>query len=118
MVVIFLFLGHDSMAWHNNKKFSTRDRDNDGWNLIDCAERHRGAWWFEKLGYNPLSNKCSSSGYCEQFSLNPTGCAECGESHLNADYDSSTRGKNIFWDDLNSGDCNLRYTSMSIRPTS
>ncbi|XP_071836804.1 uncharacterized protein [Apostichopus japonicus] len=38
--------GYDSMSGSNNKPFSTKDRDNDGWSSYRCAERHRGAWWF------------------------------------------------------------------------
>ncbi|PIK57549.1 putative ficolin-2-like, partial [Apostichopus japonicus] len=38
--------GYDALSGSNNKQFSTKDRDNDGWSSYDCAERHRGAWWF------------------------------------------------------------------------
>ena len=35
----------DSMSYHNGRKFSTRDRDNDVWSG-HCAVTFRGAWWY------------------------------------------------------------------------
>ena len=34
----------DAMAHHNNRPFSTYDRDNDE-HATNCAERYRNAWW-------------------------------------------------------------------------
>lgn len=110
------YLGHDSMSWHNNRQFSTRDEDNDGWSDFDCAEQHRGAWWFGELNRNSDSDCHANRNYCEFFPLGTNRCAECGDSHLNADYDESTRGRNIFWEDLNDNYCSLRYVVMKIRP--
>ncbi|PIK41207.1 hypothetical protein BSL78_21942 [Apostichopus japonicus] len=122
--------GYDSLSGSNNKPFSTRDRDNDGWSSYDCAERHQGAWWFYEYyhcrKYNSASycrHYCTNySYYCALFPDGSDNCAFCANSHLNGDYDGSTRGTNIYWythsdsDTLNSYGCSLQYTDMKIRP--
>jgi len=35
----------DSMAGHNNKRFTTYDADNDDWSS-NCAQRYAGGWWY------------------------------------------------------------------------
>ena len=40
------------MAYHNEMKFSTTDRDNDILDAVNCSTNHRGAWWY---------NSCASS---------------------------------------------------------
>ena len=37
----------DSMAYHNGKAFSTKDRDNDTHNSKNCAADYKGAWWYK-----------------------------------------------------------------------
>ena len=37
----------DSMWNNNGMKFSTADRDNDGFNW-NCAKKSEGGWWFFK----------------------------------------------------------------------
>ncbi|KAM4663338.1 uncharacterized protein O3C94_011560 [Discoglossus pictus] len=36
----------DSMAYHNNNDFSTKDRDNDG-SKQSCANELKGGWWYQ-----------------------------------------------------------------------
>ncbi|XP_022100035.1 ryncolin-2-like [Acanthaster planci] len=36
----------DSLALHNGKLFTTKDHDNDGSNMGNCAHDYQGAWWF------------------------------------------------------------------------
>ena len=33
----------DSLAYHNNMAFTTKDKDNDKWNSSNCAARYTGA---------------------------------------------------------------------------
>ena len=47
---------HDSMAYHNGRSFSTRDRDNDAWNR-NCAKVYGGAWWYGACHYSNLNGK-------------------------------------------------------------
>ncbi|PIK59645.1 putative ficolin-2 [Apostichopus japonicus] len=110
--------GNDAMSWHNNKPFSTRDEDNDGWGSYDCAEKHRGAWWFGTYyTYGAsYSDYCRNSEYCCDLFPVGSGCAYCAYSHLNGDYDGSPRGTNIHWHYLSGYDCGLQYTEMKIRP--
>ncbi|XP_007475322.2 ficolin-2 [Monodelphis domestica] len=37
----------DSMTYHNNNGFSTKDRDNDS-DKENCALRYRGGWWYKQ----------------------------------------------------------------------
>ncbi|XP_032162265.1 ficolin-2 isoform X1 [Mustela erminea] len=37
----------DSLTYHNNHPFSTKDQDNDS-SPENCAERYQGAWWYDK----------------------------------------------------------------------
>ncbi|XP_071836810.1 techylectin-5A-like [Apostichopus japonicus] len=115
--------GYDSLSDSNNKQFSTKDRDNDGWSRYDCAERHGGAWWFydrfDCRRYYISASYCRSlCPYCYSFPDGSENCAYCAYSHLNGDYDGSTRGTPMFWYSysLNGYGCSLQYTDMKIRP--
>ncbi|PIK59640.1 hypothetical protein BSL78_03436 [Apostichopus japonicus] len=110
--------GYDAMSRSNNKQFSTRDRDYDESNSYDCAEKHQGAWWFGShyYYYYYYDYYCRTHEYyCDYFPVGST-CRYCAHSHLNGDYDGSTRGTNIFWTNLSGYDCGLQYADMKIRP--
>ena len=48
--------GPDSMAYHNGRAFTTRDRDNDA-RSFNCAARWGGAWWYKSCGNSNLNGK-------------------------------------------------------------
>ncbi|XP_071836829.1 uncharacterized protein [Apostichopus japonicus] len=99
--------GYNSMNWNNGDPFSTHDRDNDGTNFVNCAEKHRGAWWYPHRNYY-------SYNYCIYFSQSGH-YYSCTDSNLNGDYQySGSRG--IFWYNLPGNDCRLKGTKMRIRP--
>ncbi|KXJ18681.1 Fibrinogen C domain-containing protein 1 [Exaiptasia diaphana] len=56
----------DSLSYHNNMAFTTKDRDNDK-DSRNCATQYIGAWWYEgchhsNLNGKYLGNKLSSQG--------------------------------------------------------
>ncbi|XP_045176242.2 fibrinogen C domain-containing protein 1-B-like [Mercenaria mercenaria] len=75
----------DSLAHHNNRKFSTRDRDNDN-HSSNCAQHYTGAWWY----------------------------GGCHDSNLNGKY-GATGGKGPVWETFKGNDGPLRLTDMKIR---
>ena len=48
----------DSLSYHNNMMFSTRDKDNDMWKTGSCSNDLTGGWWF---------NDCHNSDLKGQF---------------------------------------------------
>ncbi|XP_062598935.1 fibrinogen-like protein A [Saccostrea cucullata] len=50
----------DSLAYHKEMKFSTKDQDNDNWSS-DCAKQRYGAWWYNSCVYSNLNGKYAQS---------------------------------------------------------
>ena len=80
----------DSLGSNVNRPFSTRDRDQDDWPGVNCAEWRQGAWWYRS----------------------------CSWSNLNGRYlgRSEDDVKGIHWWDWKSYQ-SLKKTEMKIRPT-
>ncbi|XP_015767637.1 PREDICTED: uncharacterized protein LOC107346360, partial [Acropora digitifera] len=79
--------GGDSLGYHNNMAFSTKDRDND----IDsrnCAVSYTGSWWYKYCHYSNLNGK-----------------------YLGKKYDD----RGIRWDDFR-GALSLKFIEMKMRP--
>jgi len=47
----------DSLSYHNNMMFSTRDVDNDNWKTGSCSNDLSGGWWFNDCHNSNLNGK-------------------------------------------------------------
>ena len=81
----------DSLAWHNNMAFSTKDRDNDRWSS-NCAVSCTGTWWYKSCFY----------------------------SNLNGRYVGNVKGngKGVDWWFFKGHYLSLKFTEMKLRPSS
>lgn len=81
----------DSLSWHNNMAFTTKDRDNDRWvgSNLNCAVRWTGAWWYNS----------------------------CHHSNLNGKYLGNTKDhRGVTWQNFRSA-LSLKWTEMKLRPS-
>ncbi|KAL9967871.1 hypothetical protein ACROYT_G026170 [Oculina patagonica] len=80
----------DSLAYHNNMAFTTKDSDNDIDSSRNCAVSYTGAWWYHSCHY----------------------------SNLNGQYLGDKRDwRGILWRHFRSP-LSLRFTEMKLRPSS
>ncbi|KAJ8033064.1 Fibrinogen C domain-containing protein 1-A [Holothuria leucospilota] len=100
----------DGMHYTRGYKFSTFDQDNDECDIHNCAEKHRGAWWY--IGLTQCS-RCHT-GSCTTFKYGSGSCHTlCTISNPNGEYRGGV-GQNVFW----VYNCYLRLSEMKIRPAS
>ena len=52
----------DSLAYHNGRRFSTKDQDNDIRGSGNCAQIHQGAWWYNSCLHSNLNGLYYHSG--------------------------------------------------------
>ncbi len=52
----------DALEYHNNMQFTTKDRENDAHDRVNCAENCRGAWWYVDCFYSNLNGLYGSAG--------------------------------------------------------
>ena len=53
----------DSLTYHNNIAFSTKDRDNDGNRGSNCAAKCTGAWWYKDCQLSNLNGRYLGNQY-------------------------------------------------------
>ncbi|XP_058259685.1 angiopoietin-related protein 3 [Hemibagrus wyckioides] len=86
----------DAMSNHTGMMFSTKDKDNDNLDEYNCARNYSGGWWFNA----------------------------CGGTNLNGRYtwmrvrNRSLRRKGIYWRPGKGSFYTLKFTKLSIRPSS
>ncbi|KAJ8033074.1 Angiopoietin-related protein 1 [Holothuria leucospilota] len=91
------------------ESFSTYDRDNDGWSSYNCAENHRGAWWYSNNWIH-----CYPDHHCNYWSEAGSCRHICTRANPNGEYNGG-QGVNIFWYDY--GPCYVKSIEMKIRPS-
>ena len=57
---------NDSFAYSNGMKFSTRDMDNDRSAPLNCAQKSKGAWWYNACHKSNLNGQYRR-GFHESF---------------------------------------------------
>ena len=80
----------DSLAWHNNMAFTTKDRDNDK-DSTNCAAYYTGAWWYNSCHYSNLNGKYLGD---------------------------TTSPKGVNWWHWKNKYASLKFTEMKLRPSS
>ena len=53
-MLLVLGTAGDSLTYHRNAAFSTKDRDNDG-SFTNCPLDRQGAWWYKSCAYSNLN---------------------------------------------------------------
>ncbi|XP_075402749.1 angiopoietin-related protein 6 [Tenrec ecaudatus] len=82
----------DSLSWHNDKPFSTVDRDRDSYSG-NCALYHRGGWWYHACAHSNLNGVWHRGG------------------HYRNRYQDG-----VYWAEFRGGAYSLKKAAMLIRP--
>ncbi|XP_037545028.1 angiopoietin-related protein 6 [Nematolebias whitei] len=83
----------DSLSWHNNKAFTTLDRDKDSY-MGNCAHYQKGGWWYHMCAHSNLNGVWYRGG------------------HYRSRYQDG-----VYWAEFHGGSYSLKKVSMMIKPT-
>ncbi|XP_028391584.1 ficolin-1-like isoform X2 [Dendronephthya gigantea] len=59
----------DSLDYHNQMQFTTKDNDNDAWSR-NCASYHKGAWWYKNCFRSNLNGLYVDAGQINSEGIN------------------------------------------------
>uniref|UniRef100_A0A3Q3WJV6 Fibrinogen C-terminal domain-containing protein n=1 Tax=Mola mola TaxID=94237 RepID=A0A3Q3WJV6_MOLML len=82
----------DSLSWHNNKAFTTLDRDKDSY-TGNCAHYQKGGWWYHMCAHSNLNGVWYRGG------------------HYRSRYQDGA-----YWAEFHGGSYSLKRISMMIKP--
>ncbi|XP_058509787.1 angiopoietin-related protein 2-like [Solea solea] len=82
----------DSLSWHNNKAFTTLDRDKDSY-TGNCAHYQKGGWWYHMCAHSNLNGVWYRGG------------------HYRSRYQDG-----VYWAEFHGGSYSLKQVSMMIKP--
>ncbi|XP_024920118.1 angiopoietin-related protein 6 [Cynoglossus semilaevis] len=83
----------DSLSWHNNKAFTTLDRDKDSY-TGNCAHYQKGGWWYHMCAHSNLNGVWYRGG------------------HYRSRYQDG-----VYWAEFHGGAYSLKQVTMMIKPT-
>uniref|UniRef100_A0A672YSG4 Tenascin XB n=1 Tax=Sphaeramia orbicularis TaxID=375764 RepID=A0A672YSG4_9TELE len=78
----------DSLSYHNNRIFTTKDRDPASF-ITRCAMSYRGGWWYKN----------------------------CHEANLNGLYGIDLKHQGLIWTSWKGKEVSVQFTEMKMRPT-
>ncbi|KAG8006872.1 Angiopoietin-related protein 2 [Nibea albiflora] len=90
----------DSLSWHNNKAFTTLDRDKDSYTGLhspcscNCAHYQKGGWWYHMCAHSNLNGVWYRGG------------------HYRSRYQDG-----VYWAEFHGGSYSLKRVSMMIKPS-
>ncbi|XP_067112422.1 tenascin [Osmerus mordax] len=79
----------DSMSYHSDQPFSTKDYNPNRWSITVCAMSYRGGWWYKN----------------------------CHEANLNGLYGVIENHQGVIWTAWKGNDFSIPFTEMKFRPT-
>ncbi|XP_071028112.1 angiopoietin-related protein 2-like [Oncorhynchus clarkii lewisi] len=83
----------DSMSWHNDKAFTTLDKDKDAYSG-NCAHFQKGGWWYHMCAHSNLNGVWYRGG------------------HYRSRYQDG-----VYWAEFHGGSYSLKTVTMMIKPT-